>query len=400
MSSTQNVFPRIHLIGIGGCGMNGVAQLAAHAGYEVSGSDRASKLEVFQTLEELGIRIVAQDGSGITPETDFVVYSTAIESKNPDLQKARALGIPQLHRAEMLARLCRGRELIAVAGTAGKSTVTGLLGWIFECLGKHPTVYCGASINNFGASVRAGAPGGPWILEVDESDRSFLHFQPTHAIVTNIAEDHFSLAELHRLFAQFEERVTGTLIKQPHAFHCDSQLIGRHNVENVNHALTLCSALGLDLETCRHAVQSFRGIERRLQRHGDQVIDDFAHSPIKIAAAMRAARDELGTFQAVWRPHGFAPLLHGKDGLIEAFAAGRARRVFILPVYYAGGTVERKISAPEFVDGLCTAGVVAEFAPDYSTLERRLLEEGDPVLLMGARDPQLPRFARQLAAKK
>jgi len=138
--------------------MNGIAQLAAHAGYQVSGSDRATGLPIFQTLEKLGVRIVPQDGSGITADTGAVVYSTAIESDNPDIQKAKSLNIPLLHRADMLAKLCEGKEVIAVAGTAGKSTVTGLLGWIFECLGKDPTVYCGAVINNFGSSVRYGKP--------------------------------------------------------------------------------------------------------------------------------------------------------------------------------------------------------------------------------------------------
>ena len=153
---------KIHIIGIGGTGMNGVAQLAAHAGYSVSGSDRATGLPIFQCLEGLGIRIVSQDGSGITADTAAVVYSTAIESDNPDIQKAKALNIPLLHRADMLAKLCEGEEVIAVAGTAGKSTVTGLLGWIFQCLpalsdanggverGMDPTVYCGAIMNNVG----------------------------------------------------------------------------------------------------------------------------------------------------------------------------------------------------------------------------------------------------------
>lgn len=396
---------KIHIIGVGGTGMNGIAQLAAHAGYTVSGSDRATDLPIFKALEKLGIRIVPQDGSGITEQTDAVVYSTAIESDNPDIQQSKLLGIPLLHRADMLAKLCEGKEVIAIAGTAGKSTVTGLLGWIFQCLGKDPTVYCGARMNNVGASVRYGS--GPWIIEADESDRSFLKFHPKHAIITNIAEDHFSLAELHHIFAQFESQVSGTVVKKPEQFAVKLSILGKHNTENANNALTLCKALGLDMQKCLAAVQSFKGIERRLERHGPKVIDDFAHSPIKIAAALEAVSGEFPAFSAYWRPHGYTPLFQGLDGFIEVFfnhwkgrdgSLSRPQdKLFILPVYFAGGTVSVKVTSEQFVERLNAAGVPAEFVADYSALEKRLIETGLPVLGMGARDPELPLFARRIA---
>jgi len=426
-------FPLLHFIGIGGTGMNGVAQLAAHAGYQVSGSDRATDLEIFQCLEKLGITIVPQDGSGITADTDFVVYSTAIEPENPDLAKAKTMGIMPLHRAEMLAKLCEGKQLIAVAGTAGKSTVTGLLGHILQTLGKDPTVYCGARINDFDSSVRFGK-SDLWIIEADESDKSFLHFHPDHAIITNIAEDHFELSELKRLFALFECQVSGVVVKAPEEFNCPSPLIGKHNTENINNALTLCKALGLDIDRCVEALASFKGIERRLERVGPMVIDDFAHSPVKIAAALEAVSGEFETFNAVWRPHGYTPLFQGLEGFIEVFSnvwkeaepppikfstrpggerpreceamtegSGnhwnpRGGKVFILPVYYAGGTVEKKITSEQFVERLQAAGVPAQFSESFQCLEKRLVEDGLPVLVMGARDPELPKFARRLAS--
>jgi UDP-N-acetylmuramate--alanine ligase len=414
---------KVHFIGIGGCGMNGVAQLAAHAGYSVSGSDRATGLDIFQCLEKQSISVVPQDGSGITDQTDFVVYSTAIEADNPDILKAKELNIPLLHRAEMLAKLCEGKEVIAIAGTAGKSTVTGLLGHIFQCLEKDPTVYCGAPVLNWQHSVncRAGtvenlpaaagrtssipalqieSPGnirfgtGPWIIEADESDKSFLHFHPAHAIITNIAEDHYSLEELHKLFEQFEAQVSGIVIKTPEKFDTPSPLLGKHNIENINNALTLCKTLGLDMHKCMEAVASFKGIERRLERHGPNVIDDFAHSPIKIDAALDAVSEVWPVFSVVWRPHGFTPLFQMQDALCETFSG---HRVFILPVYYAGGTVDRKITSEHFVKKLKAAGVPAEFVPDFQCLEKTLLASGLPVLIMGARDPELPRFARRMA---
>jgi len=387
--------------------MNGVAQLAAYAGYSVSGSDRATGLEIFKTLRKLGIKIVPQDGSGITADTDAVVYSTAIEPDNPDIQQSKRLNIPLLHRADMLAKLCEDKEVIAVAGTAGKSTVTGMLGWIFECLGKDPTVYCGASMNNVGASVRYGS--GPWIIEADESDRSFLKFHPHHAIITNVAEDHFSLAELRRLFAQFESQVSGTVIKKPEPFDVKLSILGKHNVENANNALTLCKALGLDMQKCTAAAATFKGIERRLERVGPKVIDDFAHSPVKIAAALETVSGEFPALSAYWRPHGYTPLFQGLDAFVEVFSnhwKGRdgspsrpKDKLFILPVYFAGGTVNIKVTSEQFVERLQAAGVPAEFAPDYDTLETHLLEAGLPVLGMGARDPELPVFARRLASQ-
>ncbi len=468
---------KIHIIGIGGTGMNGVAQLAAYAGYSVSGSDRASNqpncivgraspypeslcssnnqddtrsrirearpttpvADIFQTLENMGITLFPQDGSGITADTNAVVYSTAIESDNPDIQKAKALNIPLLHRADMLAKLCEGKEVIAVAGTAGKSTVTGLLGWIFQCLGKDPTVYCGAPVLNWkndkvvAASLPLNAEAGslchslgnvrygtgPWIIEADESDKSFLKFHPHHAIITNIAEDHFELSELHKLFSQFESQVSGVVIKNSEPFNCPTPLLGKHNIENVNNALTLCKALGLDMQKCAAAVATFKGIERRLERIGPKVIDDFAHSPVKIAAALEAASAEFPAFSAYWRPHGYTPLFQGLDGFIEVFRnacqapregtrptdncmpgapTGRLKKLFILPVYFAGGTVNIKITSEQFVERLNAAGVPAEFIEDFQTLEKRLLAKGLPVLGMGARDPELPLFAKRIAA--
>ena len=497
--------PSVHFIGIGGCGMNGVAQLAAHAGYAVFGSDRAADiidpivgqaslyseslcpspdpdntrsrirearptqptgLEIFHCLEKQGIRIVPQDGSGITEATDFVVYSTAIEDDNPDILKAKALNTPLLHRAEMLAKLCEGKQVIAIAGTAGKSTVTGLLGWIFQNLpalndtnggverGMDPTVYCGAPVLNWIkrdedvastlGNVRFGS--GPWIIEADESDKSFLHFHPDHAIITNIAEDHFELSELKKLFAQFESQVSGVVIKPapprrsgtpPRRGFVSGQdspssegwpkagvgslLIGKHNTENINNALKLCQALGLDMGKCIEAVATFKGIERRLERIDDKVIDDFAHSPIKIAAALEAVSGEFKTFNVVWRPHGFSPLFQGLEGFIDVFSNQWKKaepsafkfsnhwkqngtrpldafgKLFILPVYYAGGTVEKKITSEQFVERLQAAGVPAEFVESFQTLQTNLLADPLPVLIMGARDPELPIFARRLA---
>jgi UDP-N-acetylmuramate--alanine ligase len=413
---------RIHFIGIGGVGMNGLAQLAALSDCSVSGSDRSCNpdIEPFRSLEDLGIHMAPQDGSGIRADTDQVVFSTAIESDNPELVRAQELGIPLLHRAEFLKELVRDRTLIAVAGTAGKTTTTGLLGWIFECLGKDPTVYNGAAVLNWKndgslGNVRKGS-SDLWIIEADESDKSFLNFHPSHSIITNISKDHYELDELHRMFDRFESQTTGVTIRgqslkpgicfNPGTGPYGTPLLGQHNLENANCAAQLCKELGMDMNRVGDAVSRFKGIERRLEivgeTHGLAIIDDYAHNPAKIAAALSAVTEAYGKTHAYWRPHGFTPLFQCEEDLIRIFKQAQPASLFILPVFYAGGTVERKTSSREFVGKLNSAGIPAKLVPDYVALKHELehsAKAGDAILGMGARDPELPQFAKKLVAE-
>ncbi len=399
--------------------MNGLAQLAAQSGYAVTGSDRADNpdSELFQCLEKLGIQLFAQDGSGIDEKTTDVVYSTAIESDNPDIQRTNSLKIPLLHRAKFLKELIKEDELIAVAGTAGKTTTTGLLSWIFQCLGKDPSVYNGAAVLNWKkypvlGNIRKGS-SNLWIIEADESDKSFLNFHPTHSIITNISKDHYELDELHSMFSQFENQTSGITVRghddATQALELSIPMLGKHNLENAQCAAQLCIKLGMDLEQVKKAILTFKGIERRLEVAGEvdgiTVIDDYAHNPSKIAAALSAVSEKYGTVHAYWRPHGFAPLFHGMDDLVNIFTAHwkkNAGSIFILPVYYAGGTVERKASSAELVDRLKSNGVPALLVPDYNTLQNELnrrSEQGNAILGMGARDPELPLFSKQLISE-
>ena len=409
----------IHFIGIGGVGMNGLAQLAAQSDYCVTGSDRGynPESELFQALEKLGITIVPQDGSGITDATTQVVFSTAIESDNPDLQKANQLDIPQLHRAEFLKQLIGNDELIAVAGTAGKTTTTGLLAWIFQCLEKDPSVYNGAAILNWKSThslgnVRKGN-SNLWIIEADESDKSFLLFHPTHSIITNISKDHYELAELHSLFNQFETQTSGTTIRgnseNLEGLELTVPMLGKHNLENAQCAAKLCQALGMDMERVQEAITRFAGIERRLEIAGESegvtIIDDYAHNPAKIAAALSAVTEAYGTVHAFWRPHGFTPLSQGMEEFVNIFSNHWKKwggSIFILPVYYAGGTVQRKVSSEELVQRLNARGVPAELVDNYTLLKSKLeqcAETGNAILGMGARDPELPLFAKRLVTQ-
>jgi UDP-N-acetylmuramate--alanine ligase len=404
----------VHFIGIGGVGMNGLAQLAALSNYTVTGSDRAydSETEPFRTLESMGIQIFPQDGSGITEATNQVVFSTAIESDNADMEQANTLNIPLLHRAEFLKELIGDAELIAVAGTAGKTTTTGLLGWILQCLGEDPSVYNGAAVLNWKkppilGNVRKGS-SNLWVIEADESDKSFLNFHPTHTIITNISKDHYELDELHRMFDQFESQtseitIKGEALPSP---DLDVPMLGKHNLKNAQCAFELCRALEMDEEKVREAIAEFEGIERRLEIAGEangiSVIDDYAHNPAKIAAALAAVAEKFSTVHAFWRPHGFTPLFNGLNEFTKVFTDHWNKHggsVFILPVYYAGGTVQRKTSSAELVERLNSSGVPAELVRDYPALKNALqtcARSGDAVLGMGARDPELPLFAKHL----
>ena len=336
---------------------------------------------------------------------------------------------------------------MAVSGTAGKTTVTGMVGWTFEQLGMDPNVVNGGALVDWRGETRVGsARGGAsdlWVVEADESDRSLLRFEPTWSAITNISRDHFDLDELVRLFSSFAERTSDAVVcgggaadllagtgigraEGPKLLRVPgetqrlgtgwgftyagrsfaSPLPGRHNAENALVAMALCDAAGCDIGDVSAALASFRGVERRLEcvgrGGGVRVLDEYAHNPAKIGAAWTVAREDAGRIVAVWRPHGFAPLRLMWDDLVETFAGlcGSGDRLFLLPVYYAGGTAEADVSSEHLAAALRSRGTPVVAVPGYPELEERLaalVREGDTVMVMGARDPHLPGLARKLA---
>jgi UDP-N-acetylmuramate--alanine ligase len=264
--------------------------------------------------------------------------------------KARALGLPVVHRAAELARLTEGRRLIAVTGTCGKSSVTAMLGCLLEGAGFDPFVVNGAAVVGWDAGgTRIGSvrKGGEWaVIEADESDRSLMVFRPEHAVITNASADHFGLGETLSLFAGFRARVPGVVIDGLNEaggpekvrlegwngfFTVDGAeyqvpLPGLHNVHNAWHAVRMALALGAAPERLAAALRAFGGVERRLQRVGfcgpALVVDDYAHNPEKLAAAWTTLADAFPAgVCAVWRPHGYAPLRKMIDGLVAVFCA-------------------------------------------------------------------------------
>jgi len=442
--------PRYHLAGVGGVGMSALAQALLDRGAAVSGSDRfldgGREIDSLRVLRAAGVRLVPQDGSGLAPDLTALVVSTAVEEGNPDLDAARRLGVPVVHRAEMLARLADGRRGIAIAGTSGKTTVTGMTGWVLEQLGLDPAVVNGGAVLDWTGPARLGSVrngASDWfVYEADESDRSFLRFTPDHAILTNISQDHFALEEAVALFREFAARVRGTLVAGPgvaeilgpdfagrvetpvasvpphvtpagvgfefEGVRFDLPAIGVHNGWNALVVAGLARSLGLDLPAVAGAFRSFHGIHRRLEIAGEArgvlVIDDYAHNPAKMRAAWEAAATRARSVVGVWRPHGFGPLTLMMDDLAANLSQAMrpADRLFLLPVFYAGGTPGGSVNSEALARRLQALGRAAAVAPDYAALETLVLPHlvpGSALLVMGARDPDLPLFARHIATR-
>ncbi|MBQ6923440.1 MAG: tRNA (guanosine(46)-N7)-methyltransferase TrmB [Kiritimatiellae bacterium] len=429
----------VHIVGIGGVGMSALAQAYLDAGAEVTGSDRLADrgdlTETLRALQAQGVALFPQDGSGIGEATTKVIVSTAIEADNKDLLAAQERGIEVLHRSAALAELVADKKLIAVAGTSGKSTTTAILGWLLAEAGLDPVVINGAAVVGWGGESRVGsvrAGEGEWcVIEADESDRSFLRYNPVHAIVTNQSADHFDLDETHRLFAEFKSHVTGTVVdtlpahietepastpwKTRFTYHGKRFTVpipGYHNVCNAWQALELASALGVPDEKLRRALLTFPGVERRLQRVGTTpsgaiVVDDYGHNPAKLAAAIAAVQAAAPSVTVFWRPHGYTPLRHMLADLADAFAAALrpGDHLVLPPVYDAGGTTDRSINSDALADAIRSRGLAdVEYWPDWTFDEAHvtrlgaLAEEGGAILVCGARDPDLPRLARALCA--
>lgn len=390
-----------HLIGIGGVGMSALATALVRLGDEVTGADRTLGTPNVRFLESLGVKVFPDDGSGVDAATGEVVVSTAIESDNPGLVRAAELGIPVVHRAQALARALSGHRLVAVVGTCGKSTVTAMLGHVLAECGLDPFCVNGANVPGWEGAVRFGR-GEYAVAEVDESDRSLVAFSPYAAIVTNASADHYSKEEMDQVFDDFVRNCPGPVVdgRKCDPGEAETTMPGRHNRQNAALALRMALALGCDEAKARAALLTFRGVERRLQRVGGNVFDDYAHNPEKLRAMWTTLAEEYpGGICAVWRPHGYAPLRKMLDALVEMFTSTirPQDRLLVLPVYDAGGTADRSINSDALVARLGDKAVaVSDFDEAYSWCRAH---RGDfaAFAVCGARDPGLAPFARRLA---
>ncbi|WP_430895719.1 MULTISPECIES: UDP-N-acetylmuramate--L-alanine ligase [unclassified Paraflavitalea] len=445
---------RIFFIGVAGTGMSALAQYLKGIGKEVTGSDRYFQPNTFNDtkskLEAEGIQCFVQDGSGITAETDVVIVSTAVEDTVPEVIKAKSLNIPILKRSELLALIAASKKTIAVGGTSGKSTTSGMLFQILEEAGLQPSIISGAglvSIIQEGKIGNAKVGQGEWlVIEADESDGSIVQYHPEIGLLLNIDKDHKEIDVLLDIFQTFKSNSNTFIVNRSHplaaplsanaafdfattpntgagfeakdfkqeGFVCkftvkDQEItlntVGRHNMENALAALTVAASIGVPLATAAKALYKYEGIYRRHQIvgkvRGAWLIDDYAHNPAKCAASIAACQPLAKKVIAWFQPHGYGPTRFLRNDFVHEIAEvlRPEDEIWMSEIFYAGGTAVKDISANDLIEDLKALGKPAFFEEDRNKWPERIKESlGDDVvvLLMGARDPSLETYAQQV----
>lgn len=436
--------------------MNPLAQLMRHWGDEVQGSDRSldqgKNAELAARLRAQGIRLLTQDGTAVQAGLDRFVYSTAVEQDTPEMKAARQLGIELVPRPALLAEVVNGAKPgVAVAGTSGKSTVTGMLGWILRRAGVDHTFLGGAALVGEGSSggFAPGSRGAAVVAEACESDGTLIGYRPAVGIVHNISRDHGELEQIRAQFDTFAgqcgvllanagcseartlkaaRRITYGVagpcdaplevmsigphrglgvLRLPDGAELDIDLPqpGQHNLENAAAAALAAIQLGVAPRAIVEALRGFPGVARRFEVVGTtdtgiRVVDDYAHNGEKIRAAIQAAQAGCDRLIAVFQPHGYGParfLRPELKDLLPRVLRPRDRFCYA-EIFYAGGTVDRTLSSRDLAGDL-PGDLRCGFAANHQAVMEWTATEaytGDTVLLMGARDPDLPRLARAI----
>ncbi len=428
--------------------MSALAQFQVMSAGRASGSDRSfdrpGREAAKAQLQRLGIELHCQDGSGVTADCAAVVISTAVEESVPDLRRARELGLPVVHRSDLLAHFVAARRTVAVAGTSGKSTVVAMIFELLRGVGWDPSVITGGDLVTL---QREGYWGNAWagrsellVCEADESDGSLVRYAPAIGVVLNLELDHKEPSEVFEMFRILKDRTRerfvvadtenlsglasgaitfgtseGAIVRgkdielgrDGSRFRVgDVSFVlpvpGMHSVLNALGAIAAGLTLEIPLEGLAAPLGGFQGVGRRFQSlgvvGGVEVVDDFAHNPSKLSAAFATARPRARRIVAVFQPHGFGPTRFLRDHLIATLARelGERDRLWMLEIFYAGGTAERNVSSAELVEGVRARGRQAELAPSRAELVKSIAEDarpGDLVLVMGARDPTLSDLA-------
>ncbi len=449
MTAPVALADRVHLIGIGGAGMSGIARILLARGAVVSGSDAKDSRAVL-ALRALGARVeVGHDPAHLPAAPATVVVSTAIRTTNPELTAARERGLDVVHRAQALAALTAGRRLAAVTGTAGKTSTTSMLTVALQHSGLDPSFAIGGDLATSGSGAHEGS-GDIFVAEADESDASFLAFAPEVAVVTNVEADHldhYGSAEAYvAAFAAFLDRIVpgGVLVacaddpgaaaladtagtrgirvrRYGRAEHADARLVdfrpdgtgarivlrhagtehrvrlavpGEHMALNALGALLAGVELGADVETLLTGLAAFDGVRRRFEFRGRAggvaVYDDYAHHPSKVAAQLRAARDVAGSHARV--VVAFQPHLYSRTRqFAEAFGAalGLADEVVVLEVYGAREDPEPGVSGALVAEAVTLPPDRVHYVPRWAEVPAvvaGVARAGDLVITMGAGD--------------
>jgi UDP-N-acetylmuramate--alanine ligase len=441
---------KIYISGIAGSGLSAIATFMADKGHTVIGSDRAFDIDpdhpLLSTLNNNGIVVVPQDGSGIDRGVDIAVFSTAVEHKRPDHIKAVELGIPVITRPEYLARIIESYATIAISGTSGKSTTAGMLAFLMHKLGLDPNFIGGGRVKQFGSPTNPGnALSGSshhLIFEACESDGTIINYKPAISVILNLSLDHNPIEKTHAMFETFMSNTSDTVIlnaddehlitmadDKSTTFSIDNDapyravdidymplsssftlnntrftvsMPGKHNIYNALACIAILSELDVPLSSIAAALPEFRGIDRRFDIHLDNgrklVIDDYAHNPHKIEYLMRTMTRLSNRVCYIFQPHGFGPTRLMKEGYIAAFA-GYLRdndHLILLPIYYTGGTVARDISSDDLASGIRERGRSVEVVEDRRDIIEKL-SAYEAVVVFGARDETLSALAGEIA---
>ncbi len=434
---------KLHFVGIGGIGMSGIAEVMNAMGYEVTGSDLA-KSEVTDHLEDLGIPVVEGHAPENVAEVDVVVISSAVDQTNPEVIAARERAIPVIRRAEMLGELMRLKFSVGICGTHGKTTTTSMLGHILSVAGFDPTLIVGGRLISLETNAQLGQ-SDYLVAEADEYDRSFLKLFPSIAVATNLEPEHLDcyrdFRDLCESFAEFLNRVPfyGSVVynadnpglraimadvKRPlvafgfgeHAqvrglnkevqrrggsfeMTVDGEKLGtialntpgEHNLENALAAATCAWDMDVDFELIRQALAEFSGVARRFEikgvARGVTVVDDYAHHPTEVAAALATARGYAdGRVIAIFQPHLYSRTRY----FYREFAAalGAADEVILAEIYPSREAPIPGIDSGIILDVMREAGKTpAQYEPRFDTIPEivtELAHSGDVVMTIGA----------------
>ena len=432
---------KIHLIGVAGSGMSGIAALLLELGHEVSGSDKTSTVET-DRLRRLGLRFHQNHHADDASDADLIVFSSAIAIDNPILLSARDFGKPAVRRAEVLAAIMRTKRAILIAGMHGKTTTSAMTAHVLREAGLHPSHYVGAEIPILGSNAHWDPLGEYFVAEGDESDGTLRCFQPRHSLILNIEEEHLDfyvdLAAIEKAFAQLIEQTTGTLfysaddantarlcaqrkgaISYGFSENADYRgtdielrdfasvfcvylrgqqlgeavlnVPGRHNVQNAIGVIALANELGISFEKIAASLRKFEHARRRfeIKYASDRflLVDDYAHHPSEIRATLKTARStRRKRVLAMFQPHRFSrtkALCH-KFG--DAF--DDADRVVVTDVYPASETPIPGISGQTIADEIAHQGHRGvSYQPRFEWIHRdigNMLDSGDLILSMGA----------------
>ena len=435
----------VHFVGIGGAGMSALADLVLRAGGQVTGCD-AARSHVIDALAARGAHVVRGHDAAHVADAVAVVATSAVPASHPELEAARARGIPVLKRAQALGALVNQGTVVAVAGTHGKTTTTAMTSAVLSEASLDPTAFVGGQVSEWGSGLRSGS-GSLFVVEADEYDRSFLTLRPTVVVVTSIEADHLdiygSIDRIEEAFRELTERVppdglltacvddagAARLLRDAsvptlgYGMGDDAALRaagvrlhgraatftvtrageplgdvtlgvpGVHNVRNALAAIAVALHLGVPLDTAARGLAAFQGVARRFQELGEvrgaAIIDDYAHHPTEVAATLAAARMRYPDrpLVAAFQPHLYSRTRDFAQAFGEALAG--ADVVWVTDVYAAREAPIEGVTGQLIVDAAKAAGANVHYAPTLDALVDGLdgaLRTGDVCVAMGAGD--------------